>query len=118
MIDKFKKETNCHYCGREMDAKNRSKKFCCDKCRVYFGREAKSLIEKGAIDIATTNFKKNETKSVFYVDGNIKPLTEYGKNKVRSMIDKIKEEEVPRLKGETSIEYRLRMIELYENKSK
>jgi predicted nucleic acid-binding Zn ribbon protein len=39
--DKFKKQTNCGYCGKEMDAKYRSKKFCSDKCRVYFGREDK-----------------------------------------------------------------------------
>lgn len=40
--DKFKKETNCGYCGKEMEAKYRSKKFCSDKCRVYFGRDKKA----------------------------------------------------------------------------
>jgi predicted nucleic acid-binding Zn ribbon protein len=45
-MDKFKKQTHCLYCGKEMDAKYRSKKFCSDKCRVYFSRENKNEIPK------------------------------------------------------------------------
>lgn len=39
MIDKFAKREHCLYCEKKMEAKNRNKKFCSDKCRVYFGRE-------------------------------------------------------------------------------
>ena len=39
MIDKFAKREYCLYCEKPMEAKNRNKKFCSAKCRVYFGRE-------------------------------------------------------------------------------
>lgn len=41
MIDKFKKNTNCAYCETEMEALYRSKRFCSDKCRVYYNRDEK-----------------------------------------------------------------------------
>lgn len=41
MEDKFKKNTNCEYCEKEMEAKYRNKRFCSDKCRTYWNREQK-----------------------------------------------------------------------------
>lgn len=41
MTNKFEKNTNCEYCGKALDAKYRSKRFCDDKCRIYFKREFK-----------------------------------------------------------------------------
>ena len=41
MIDKFEKKKNCDYCGKDLEAKYRSKRFCNTKCRVYFSRENK-----------------------------------------------------------------------------
>lgn len=43
MEDKFAKRTNCLYCGKEMESEYRSKKFCTDKCRVYFNRETPKI---------------------------------------------------------------------------
>jgi hypothetical protein len=45
-MGKFDKNTNCFYCQKEMISKNRNKKFCSDKCRVYFRRENVQLIAK------------------------------------------------------------------------
>lgn len=42
MVDKFEKRTNCEYCDKPLDAKYRSKRFCDDKCRIYWNREQKS----------------------------------------------------------------------------
>ena len=39
MEDKFAKKEACEYCGNQMDAKYRNKRFCSDKCRTYFNRE-------------------------------------------------------------------------------
>lgn len=41
MTNKFEKNTNCEYCGKALDAKYRSKRFCDDKCRIYLKREFK-----------------------------------------------------------------------------
>lgn len=40
-MDKFDKKEACEYCGKKMEAKQRNKKFCSDKCRVYWNRENK-----------------------------------------------------------------------------
>jgi predicted nucleic acid-binding Zn ribbon protein len=47
MEDKFEKRKVCLYCEKEMEAKKRSKRFCSDKCRVYFKREK----DRGTIDL-------------------------------------------------------------------
>jgi hypothetical protein len=39
MTNKFEKNTNCAYCNKPLDAKYRTKRFCDDKCRIYFNRE-------------------------------------------------------------------------------
>jgi hypothetical protein len=38
-MGKFDKNTKCAYCETDMNPKYRSKRFCSDKCRVYFNRE-------------------------------------------------------------------------------
>lgn len=45
-MGKFDKNSTCEYCEKEMISKNRNKRFCSDKCRVYFKRENVQLIEK------------------------------------------------------------------------
>ena len=44
-MGKFDKNTDCFYCKEEMVSRNRNKKFCSDKCRVYFRRENVKLID-------------------------------------------------------------------------
>lgn len=44
MADKFEKRKICEYCESEMEAINRNKKFCSDKCRVYWNREHPKVI--------------------------------------------------------------------------
>ena len=39
MMGKFDKKTVCEYCENEMKSTYRNKRFCSDKCRVYFNRE-------------------------------------------------------------------------------
>lgn len=39
MKDKFAKRDTCEYCGKQMEAKYRNKRFCSDRCRTYFNRE-------------------------------------------------------------------------------
>lgn len=45
MANKFEKNTNCEYCGKDLNATYRNKRFCDDKCRIYFKRELSVKIE-------------------------------------------------------------------------
>ena len=38
-MGKFDKREICMYCEQKMEAKYRNKKFCSNKCRVYWNRE-------------------------------------------------------------------------------
>ena len=37
----IQKKENCQYCGIKMESITAKKKFCSDKCRVYFNRQSK-----------------------------------------------------------------------------
>jgi len=129
--DKFKKETNCRYCGKEMEAKYRSKKFCSDKCRVYFGREKK------IIEVLESEYQRNKSE----IDKNMQSVILTGvsimhtsKNGTMTNVDPFSEEgeralgeykknekmlgspksttTLPRLEGESSLDYKIRMSEL------
>lgn len=56
MSNKLDKRTNCLYCDKALEAKYRSKKFCDDKCRIYWNRENKAK--------KTPPTDKKETKKV------------------------------------------------------
>jgi hypothetical protein len=45
-VGKFDKNAACAYCEKEMVSINRNKKFCSDKCRIYFRRENVKLIDQ------------------------------------------------------------------------
>jgi hypothetical protein len=53
MTNKLDKRTNCEYCDKPLDAKYRSKRFCDDKCRIYWNREKK--FEKELTDVLKEN---------------------------------------------------------------
>jgi hypothetical protein len=40
-MGKFDKKDSCEYCEEKMDSKYRNKRFCSDRCRVYWNREDK-----------------------------------------------------------------------------
>lgn len=42
----IRKRDSCLYCGEEMESKTAKKKFCSDKCKVYWHRENKSPLDK------------------------------------------------------------------------
>ncbi len=73
MTDKFEKRKNCLYCEKEMDAVYRNKKFCSDKCRVYFGRENKVVISN---DVSV----KDATKPTNEIKPPKQPKTNYSIN--------------------------------------
>lgn len=59
-MGKFDKKDICGYCGKKMDAKYRSKRFCSDKCRVYFSRENVQFIKQKAGQIKDEQLSKSE----------------------------------------------------------
>ena len=65
-MGKFDKNSACEYCENEMTASYRSKRFCSDKCRIYFRRE---------------NVKLNVPKTLQSVTNSKKIVTELPVNK-------------------------------------
>jgi len=54
----FDKNVVCEYCKKEMVASYRSKRFCSDKCRVYFRRgNVKSNVSKTKQPVVTNSKK-------------------------------------------------------------
>lgn len=97
MSNKFDKKTNCDYCDKPLDAKYRSKRFCDDKCRIYWNRgNAKTRI----IDL---NGKTNI----------LEPQKPIGSTKTNFTINNVPE----KLVGESGIDYRIRCEELKNTKT-
>jgi len=62
----FDKNIVCEYCKKEMVASYRSKRFCSDKCRVYFRRgNVKSNVSKTKQPIVTNNFSGGDSTEAF-----------------------------------------------------
>ena len=59
-IGKFDKKENCQYCEEKMVAKYRNKRFCSQKCRVYWNRENKKI----SLVTPTITTPKIENKSL------------------------------------------------------
>lgn len=94
----FKKKDNCSYCGNKMEAKNRNKKYCSNKCRVYANRL------KTECDVVVTN----PTPKSF--DGErIQNML------IDEYIPKGKSEMPIKMDGEKAIDFRIRMAEWEES---
>lgn len=96
-------------CQKEFEPNKPKQIFCSAKCRVYFSRENKTELDNR--DNKLINAARGRDATGINKD-------EIEGNKFQKMADKIVQNEIPRLKGESSIEYRLRMIELSEQKNK
>lgn len=91
MDSKFDKNTHCGYCGNEMEAKYRNKRFCSDKCRIYFNRENKKIEVKDL----------DETSKI------VKPITDKPKETNFS----INTERPQRMTDENAFDYAFRINE-------
>lgn len=65
MANKFEKNSNCEYCGKELKAKYRSKRFCDDKCRIYLKREQEGT------GLKTVGFTKDGEELKMYVPAGV-----------------------------------------------
>ena len=55
----IKKKENCEYCGEKMESVTAKKRFCSQKCRVYFNRESKCSKTKPLLEIIDTTGEPN-----------------------------------------------------------
>lgn len=55
----IKKKENCEYCGEKMESITAKKRFCSQKCRVYFNREYKCSKTKTLLEIIDTTGEPN-----------------------------------------------------------
>ena len=111
MEDKFDKKTLCLYCKKEMQSKYRSKKFCSDKCRVYFSRENKVAVEiigEQKVFVPKNQPVLDKFGKILVSEGEVKKETKPIEETMKQFPLR---EPPPRLKGESSIDYRIRMSE-------
>ncbi len=65
-MSKFEKRVVCEYCEEKMESTNRNKRFCSDKCRVYWNREnLKNKIEPPPRETPKPENKIKEEKETF-----------------------------------------------------
>jgi len=73
---------NCAYCESPMTPKYRNKRFCSDKCRVYFGRENKAdLGQQGETEVNvpdTTKEVSSESKKAVIEQKEGEPVFKSG----------------------------------------
>jgi len=58
----IKKTENCIYCGEKMESITAKKKYCSDKCKLYFNRE-KNVIKRGPPFKNMPPYDRNSPKS-------------------------------------------------------
>lgn len=76
----IKKIENCLYCDKKMESKTAKKKFCSDRCKVYWNREKKAA--KGTFQVkdenkpTTTvkNLTESKPKSNYTINTEIPPM--------------------------------------------
>lgn len=102
-------------CQKDFEPNKPKQVFCSAKCRVYYSREEKvkpEIIGERKVFIPKNQPVLDKYSKILVGEKVIKKeSTDINNLKKQFPID-----EPPRLKGENSIEYRLRMIELNESK--
>ena len=85
-MGKFDKKTVCEYCEGEMKSTYRNKRFCSDKCRVYFNREKHKV-----------NIKKSELKKeVEIIEDNYVDINKERRENILALIELIKSTPIPK----------------------
>jgi predicted nucleic acid-binding Zn ribbon protein len=69
----IKKKENCEYCGEKMESVTAKKRFCSEKCRVYFSRTKSVLKNEPQKQIIGSNFVSKLENETSIAKTNIKP---------------------------------------------
>jgi len=69
----IKKKENCEYCGEKMESITAKKRFCSEKCRVYFSRTKSVLKNEPQKLVIGSNFASKLEKETFIAKTNIEP---------------------------------------------
>jgi predicted nucleic acid-binding Zn ribbon protein len=69
----IKKKENCEYCGEKMESVTAKKRFCSEKCRVYFSRTKSVLKNEPQKQIIDSNFASKLEKETSIAKTNIEP---------------------------------------------
>ena len=69
----IKKKENCEYCGEKMESVTAKKRFCSEKCRVYFSRTKSVLKNELQKQIIGSNFASKLEKETSITKTNIEP---------------------------------------------
>jgi predicted nucleic acid-binding Zn ribbon protein len=69
----IKKKENCEYCGEKMESVTAKKRFCSEKCRVYFSRTKSVLKNEPQKQIISSNFVSKLENETSIAKTNIEP---------------------------------------------
>jgi predicted nucleic acid-binding Zn ribbon protein len=69
----IKKKENCEYCGEKMESLTAKKRFCSEKCRVYFSRTKSVLKNEPQKQIIGSNFVSKLENETSIAKTNIEP---------------------------------------------
>ncbi len=109
----IQKVENCIYCNKKMESKTAKKRFCSDKCRVYYNRESgeankqkntndtqRQIVQNLTKEQPTSNFHVNTTnnneeilrKIAQYTNSMDSVVGEKYKSKYKKIIDNLKKQ--------------------------
>jgi len=122
------KRKDCLYCGKEMkDVKTVRKKFCSDLCRVNFNNEVKyekeireilnkPIFNKLKKDVLFNMIVYGQSEKPIESKIEIKPIAKESYDaKIVGNTFISSEQELPRIKGESSLDYKVRYSEWVNN---
>jgi len=72
----IKKKENCEYCGEKMESITAKKRFCSEKCRVYFSRTKSVLKNEPQKQIIGSNLEDVRKSVQIPVQSEKKPKLE------------------------------------------
>lgn len=98
-------------CSKEFEPNKPKQVFCSDKCRVYFSRENKVAVEiigEQKVFVPKNKPVLDKFGKILVSEGEVKKETKPIEETMKQFPLR---EPPPRLKGESSIDYRIRMSE-------
>jgi hypothetical protein len=104
-------KTSCLYCEQDMEVKNIKKKFCSNKCRVYFNRHLAEM-DGGFVYCLKNPLEDNK---VFYIGKTVGPLNKRLSNHICGKNKNTEKDKIINLILDAGMDIIIEEIEFVEN---
>ena len=104
-------KTSCLYCEQDMEVKNIKKKFCSNKCRVYFNRHLAEM-DGGFVYCLKNPLEDNK---VFYIGKTVGPLSKRLSNHICGKNKNTEKDKIINLILDAGMDIIIEEIEFVEN---